>query len=115
MDEACDEGVTTEILRVAGTMLRGIGELAEHRRGASPSGTHPSATLLSQWSGLYLDHKEGLMSVDCVVDGRGGVERATGRDGSAAANVHVVTGIGGKGMTMSPALGEEWVAEKFRL
>lgn len=118
MDETCDEGVTTEILRVAGTMLRGIGELAEHRRGGKPSSTSStttstgSATILSQWSGLYLDHKEGLMSVDCVVDEQGRAERAPG-SGTSAANVHVVTGIGGKGMTMSPALGEEWVKEKF--
>ena len=110
MDEVCDEGVSTEILRVAGGMLRGAAALTLSRSGRG--GTPPEhCRILSQWCGYYLDHTEGLLNLSCSVDSKGVASLTNAREGG---NVCVVTGIGGKGMTMSPALGEEWVNQHFK-
>ena len=112
LDEACDERVTDFILREAAGMLRGVGALAEWRRGGSGSDSTGRATLLSQWSGVYLEHAAGLMQVHAEV-GPGGESRSVAAEAARDANVHVCTGIGGKGMTMGPALGEENVKQWF--
>jgi len=115
MDEACDEGVTNEILRVAGSMLGGLGNLALSRSNVKceRQSTEINCRLLAQWCGFYLDHKRGIFSATLRVDSRGSVERVDGDHNMNSGNVHVITGIGGKGMTMSPALGEEFFKNLF--
>jgi hypothetical protein len=121
-DEACDERVTDEMLRVAGSMLRGVGALLRQRTGADVgagagagalAGAVAPARLLSQWSGVYLQHTQGLLnesvSAADVARGGGGGGGLAGLEG----RVHYVTGLGGAGMTLSPALGEENVARWF--
>ena len=120
-DESCSEAVTDEILRVAGGMLQGVAGLLEARAGGSGGsgsgsaarGSH-RARLLQQWSGTYLEHAEGYFSAASEFRGE---ELARLPEAQAAARrggtVHVATGIGGKGMTMGPALGEEFVARYF--
>jgi len=105
-DEACDEGVTDEILRVAGTMLRGVEALRAQRAGerAGTGARGAAARLLSQWSGVYLQHSAGALNL--TLDAREHVEDGAGR-------LHVVTGFGGAGMTMAPGLAEENVARWF--
>ena len=118
-DEACSEGLTDQILGVAAGMFQGIGGLLESR-GANAGSTgsaptlHYRARLLQQWSGVYLDHREGFFSADCVLQGAA-VARVTPEEaaGLPGATLHIATGVGGQGMTMSPALGEEFVARFF--
>lgn len=112
LDEVCDERVTDAILREAAGMLRGVGALAAWRAGAQP--LQPAAALLAQWSGTYLEHAAGALQVHAVVD-TGGAPRRLPAEAFRNANVHVVTGLGGKGMTMAPALGEENVRAWFGL
>jgi hypothetical protein len=113
LDEACDERVTDVILRVAGSMLNGVEGVRTLRSGGSSVGgasSQPAARVLSQWTGVYLQHDDGVLNRSVAL------EAAPGREGWAAqrgGSVHVVTGIGGKGMTMSPALAEENVARWF--
>jgi glycine/D-amino acid oxidase-like deaminating enzyme len=116
-DESCSEAVTDEILRVTGTMFQGVDALLEARGSGSGSGSGASpfrARVLQQWSGTYLDHAEGYFSAACIA--RGAQLERVG-EGAAAAlrggTVHIATGIGGKGMTMGPALGEEFVQTFF--
>jgi len=116
-DEACDEHVTDEILRVAGGMLRGVGALRRQRMGSGgdgdgdgeDDGAAAPARLLSQWSGVYLQHKSGLLLATL---GAAEVERDRALAGLEG-RVHVVTGLGGAGMTLSPALGEDNIAKWF--
>ena len=116
-DEACDERVTDEMLRVAGTMLRGVDALLRQRTGAGAGagvGAEAPARLLSQWSGVYLQHTQGFLNesvtaADVARGGGGGGGGLAGLEG----RVHYVTGLGGAGMTLSPALGEENVARWF--
>ena len=63
-----------------------------------------SARLLSQWSGVYLQHSAGALNLS--LDARDHAEDAAGP-------LHVVTGFGGAGMTMAPGLAEENVARWF--
>jgi glycine/D-amino acid oxidase-like deaminating enzyme len=123
-DEACDERVTDEILRVAGGMLRGVGALLRQRAGRAGAGGaggaggdsdddarggDEPARLLSQWSGVYLQHSRGLLNVTLSAGDAARDPLLAGLEG----RVHVVTGLGGAGMTISPALGEENVARWF--
>ena len=101
--------MTDEILRVAGQSLRGVAQLHAQRRGAVAQ-LAPSARLMSQWVGVYLVHAQGLLSASMRAADIAG-PRLLGDE--RAANVHVVTGLGGSGMTVSPALGEENVARWF--
>lgn len=123
LDDTVDEDVTDEMLRVAGTMLDGVETLRQVRRKGAPGGPG-AARLLSQWTGVYMQHEDGVLNATVALAGRGGpalggpgYARVTPADLPAAAAegglVHVCTGIGGKGMTMSPALGEENVAALF--
>jgi hypothetical protein len=123
-DETCDEAVTDEILRVTGTMLDGFAALREARSsgGGGGGGSGGAAKLTSQWSGVYMQHKDGVLSATVALapeGASGGYTRLAPEEVAARARagglVHVVTGIGGKGMTMSPALGEEGVAALFPL
>ena len=123
-DESCSEAVTDEILKVTAGMLQGVEGLLQARGAAGSAGSAGSssdaraprwrARLLQQWSGTYLDHAEGFFSAAASI--RGG-EVARLPEAQAAARrggtVHIATGIGGKGMTMSPALGEEFVARYY--
>ena len=111
LDEVCHESVTDAILREAAGMLRGVGALAEWRGGGGGGGA-PRAALLAQWSGTYLEHAAGLLQLHAAV-GAGGEPRRLPEEAFGDANVHVVTGIGGKGMTMGPAVGAENVARWF--
>ena len=121
-DETCDEAVTDEILRVTGTMLEGFAQLRAARvsgGGGGGGGGGGAAKMASQWSGVYMQHSDGVLcaTVALAPEGDGGYTRLAPEEVAARARagglVHVVTGIGGKGMTMSPALGEEGVAALF--
>jgi hypothetical protein len=116
-DEACDERVTDEMLRVSATMLRGVGALLRQRTGAAARGgasETPPARMLSQWSGVYLQHARGLLNESVSA---ADVARARSGGGGGLAGlegrVHYVTGLGGAGMTLGPAIGEENVARWF--
>ena len=115
-DDVCDEGVTTAILKVAGGMLSGVSDLVKLREGKSIK--TGGAQLISQWSGVYLEHQDGLFSATARADSNGIWERSDADDNNNHNNngngvIHVVTGIGGKGMTMSPALAEENILKWF--
>ena len=119
LDETVDEGVTDEILRVAGSMLRGVRELHAARvgvgAGAGAGSGADAARMLTQWSGTYMSHAEGVLNVTLTLtDDAGGFRRLAPGDvaaaGAEAGLVHVCTALGGKGMTMSPALAEENIA-----
>ena len=123
-DEACSEGVSNAILAVAGGMLQGVPELLQWRQGGGGGGEGgaaaraPSAAVLQQWSGTYLTHSAGYFSAAFVPSERPGqqpLSMLTGKEAAACAGgtVHIATGIGGKGMTMGPALGEEFVQQHF--
>lgn len=67
VDEVIDEGVTNEVLRVAGTMLTGLNELRQSRMGddgrtAQGASAVPAARLLSQWHGTYMQHSDGILN-----------------------------------------------------
>jgi glycine/D-amino acid oxidase-like deaminating enzyme len=118
-DEACDENVTNEILRVAGTMLKGVHGLYQHRiyRNSNEKENNiqqgENAHLLSQWTGMYLQHNKGLLNVNyrsTICETNGKLDEEEDLQGS----VHIVTGLGGAGMTLSPALGEDNVNNWFR-
>jgi len=123
-DEASDENVTNEILRIAGTMLKGINGLYlqrtstnGERSAGSEFGQGEVARLLSQWSGVYLQHDAGLLNVDyrsavCSAKNEEVVDHQI-KVGEKGGSVHVVTGLGGAGMTLSPALGEANVQRWF--
>jgi glycine/D-amino acid oxidase-like deaminating enzyme len=126
-DEASDELVTNEILRVAGTMLKGINGLYLQRTSGGEEVNARNeliegevARLLSQWTGVYLQHSNGLLNVDyksniCgAKNGDALSHQIWGNDASKGGTVHVVTGLGGAGMTLSPALGEENVNTWFK-
>jgi hypothetical protein len=129
LDDVIDEGVTDAMLRVAGGMLGGVAELVAGRRG-SDAGRRGAvggadARLLQQWQGVYLQHADGVLSAALALspgassaNERGftrlAEEDAAREAGGGAAVVRVLTGIGGKGMTMGPALGEEAVAQLWR-
>lgn len=109
LDETCDEKVTDAILRVAGGMLRGVRALAEARAGRGVS--EGAARVVAQWSGIYLEHKSGVFMATARKVGRRWERNDA--DVTAPGAVHVVTGIGGKGMTMGPGLGEENIGKWF--
>jgi D-hydroxyproline dehydrogenase subunit beta len=138
LDDVVDEGVTDEMLRVGGTMLDGIARLRAVRRGedagaAAGGGGSAGARLLSQWTGVYMQHADGVLNVTVALTAPAssaddGAQRtpyirlspaqaaqAVAPSGASCGGglVHVVTGIGGKGMTMSPALAEENISALF--
>ena len=92
LSDTLSEAVTAEILRCASAFAHGM--VREH--------------VISQWSGVYMRcaTPEGVINVTCrIVDGgRSLVEDAE------RGRVTGVTGLGGRGMTMSPALAEESIA-----
>ena len=89
-DDTLSEAVTADILRCAGAFLGGM----------------QRANVVSQWAGVYM-----------TVGGDARAWRCSTRHGGAAlglspdrGRIHVVTGLGGGGMTMSLALAEDTVA-----
>lgn len=131
LDEVIDEQLTNSMLYAASPWLSGIQPLLEQRKGYrrstgsdqssgstnnSTSTNKPVASLLQQWHGVYLDHTEGIFRTTVAL--RSGGEGAQNYDRLPSNEIRgnrglvtVVTGIGGKGMTMGPAIGEEVIAE----
>ena len=122
-DESCSENVTDVILGVLSSMFQGLQGLQSARAGMALQqegpAQPPSARILQQWSGVYLDHSQGFFSsASALVPGARGAQRLQRLSPADAAalpggTLHCATGIGGKGMTMSPALGEEFIATYF--
>jgi glycine/D-amino acid oxidase-like deaminating enzyme len=111
LDDATDEGVADAILRVAAGMLRGVRGLVDARAGGGAGGGEPRARVLAQWAGTYLQHDAGVFAACARAQGPRARWEEADEEGRGA--VHIVTGLGGKGMTMSPALAEENVARWF--
>jgi D-hydroxyproline dehydrogenase subunit beta len=118
-DETVDEEVLNEILRITKDMVVGVDELYNQRtgKGSTNAGTRPSAKILSQWCGTYLQHTDGILNsnlelhhADRSISQLSDLEA---REKLSDGIVKVITAIGGKGMTMSPALAEETIQLLF--